>query len=127
MENGHYLAPAITLYLVNHTKLVNAQTEHGLTPLMLAMMNNCNQYEGCGFRREQMKYLVNGGALVDMEDSFYIHTALEFGVESMNQAYIDDFQDLQFLIDHGAVVDQDALTLADRPGLIEFLKRHMSN
>jgi len=127
MENGHYLAPVITRYLINHTKLVNSQTEHGLTPLMLAMMNNCNQYQGCGFRREQIKDLVNGGAIVDMEDSFYHHTALEFGVESMNQAYLDDFQDLAFLIDHGAVVDQDALTLADRPGLIEFLKKYMTN
>jgi len=126
MENGHYQAPVVIKYLVKHTKLVNVPTKRGLTPLMLAMMNNCRPYEGCGFKREQIKDLVNGGALVEVEDAFYHHTALEFGVESMNETYIDDFQDLAFLIDHGAVVDQDALALAHRPGLLEFLKRYVN-
>ncbi|OFZ48726.1 MAG: hypothetical protein A2381_05245 [Bdellovibrionales bacterium RIFOXYB1_FULL_37_110] len=125
MENNHYQAFAIIKYLINHTKLVNVPTKRGLTPLMLAMMNNCRPYEGCGFKREQIRDLVNGGALVEVEDFFYHYTALEFGVESMNETYVDDFQDLAFLIDHGAVVDQDALALAHRPGLIEFLKRYL--
>ncbi len=127
MENNHYLAPVITKYLLKNTKLVNARTQSGFTPLMLAMMSNCKHYEGCGFRREQIVDLVNSGALVDTEDYYYKLSALEFGIDSMNQTYVDDYQDLKFLIEHGAIVDQDAVDLAETPRLKEFLRSYLNN
>lgn len=112
-------------HLLNIGLNIDHQNKAGITPIMLAMDENCDKHAGCGLKSDLIHALVDGGANLNLEDKYFGFTALKFGIDKTNDSYNESFPDILYLLDHGANVDQEAIDMADDYELKTLLKKYL--
>ena len=103
---------------------INLQNDSGITPLMLAMDENCQKFEGCGLKNYIIRTLVDSGAKLELEDKYFGFTALKFGIDATNETYNYKYPEIEYLLQKGAIVDDECIELADDPELKLLLKKY---
>ncbi|OFZ68709.1 MAG: hypothetical protein A2451_13895 [Bdellovibrionales bacterium RIFOXYC2_FULL_39_8] len=129
LENGRSNAGQIFETLVKSGLNINAQDKSGYTPLMVAMSQTCVPQEGCGFKGREVQLLVDLGASLNLEDKYFGYTALKFGIDVANETSIfseADIWEFEFLLKHGAIVDQEAVDIAASPVMKKLLKKYLA-
>jgi len=125
IENDNAGAIDILKYLLMKGLNVDGLNDSDVTPLMKATASNCRQYEGCGFKSDVIRELVRRGADLSLKDKYFDFDALKFAIDNTNDVYVTDYDDIEFLLQNGAVVDQIAITLTERSELRDLLRRYL--
>ena len=125
MENNNSGAIDIFNFLVKKGANINLQNNAGMTPLIKVMKLNYMEHEGCGFRRLQIRALIDAGADMEVEDKYFGLTALKHGIMTAGDVFCPGYPDIKYLLEAGAKVDQEAIDMAGNYELRAILMKYM--